>query len=378
MSDKSKKARKRLLMGVILGIGGVAFGYFLAKGIPDVYMDALKPEGALEKSIFIFILLFSIWGIIALHELGHLLAGLAQGFKLMMYVVGPLGIRMGENEKPEVYLNKDFSLMGGVAGTLPQKSEPNLRKKLAKVVLAGPITSFVIGVLGLGIVGIFMPEGDLPTGQKILFQLCGMGGFMSMAIFLATTLPKRTGMFYSDRGRAVRLLRPGLAAEKEEAMMQITASVMSGHRYRDMTESWFETSLKEEPGEPNWAGEMYAYYYFLDTQDWDRAKEILPLLAKAVEETPTLTNFGLNAELVFGYAYLLKDLATAEALWNKTPEKLRKDENAMYVRAKAALAYVRGETEALEELIPNSFADLKTASWQNKDFEMDLLRLLVE
>ena len=88
-------------------------------------------------------MLFIVLGV---HELGHLITGLIQGFRFELFVVGPLGIKR-ENNRIKVYLNKNIAHYGGLASTLPRNDNAENSRILANICLAGPIASISNSVL---------------------------------------------------------------------------------------------------------------------------------------------------------------------------------------------------------------------------------------
>lgn len=188
------------------------------------WFDDLKPETAQDKYIFyigLFLIAFIVLGI---HELGHLITGLVQGFKFQLFVVGPLGIKR-EEEKVVVYWNKNFAYYGGVAATTPVDDHPDNAKRFGKLLIAGPIASLLFAVLCL----VLAATVGKPLG--IIFYA---GGMISITIFLVTTIPSRTGMFFTDRKRFQRLITPGKAQRVELAMLSIMGKYAADDSYRNI------------------------------------------------------------------------------------------------------------------------------------------------
>ena len=98
------------------------------------------------KILEVFGNIIMIFTVLSFHELGHLIAGLMQGFRFELFVVGPLGIKR-EKDKIKIYLNKNIQYYGGVAATLPVNINPNNGKKFANLLLAGPIASILLAII---------------------------------------------------------------------------------------------------------------------------------------------------------------------------------------------------------------------------------------
>ena len=161
--------------------------------------------------------------VLGIHELGHLLVGLREGFQFQLFVVGPLGVRRGERGI-EWYLNRDVNYYGGVAATSPRTDAENNATKFARVLLAGPLASLLLGV------ALILLAWWLHSG--VLAMVVYTAGMISFAIFVATTVPSRTGAFYTDRARYQRLTQPGIAQEEELAILHLMGSYAQHNSYR--------------------------------------------------------------------------------------------------------------------------------------------------
>jgi len=100
------------------------------------------------------ILLFTVGAIICylisamIHEMGHVVCGLLHHWKLYMLVVGPLKLyRETLDSKLKIGLEKNPILWAGVGGTRPQEENVENVKVWGKILLAGPLTFIVFGVL---------------------------------------------------------------------------------------------------------------------------------------------------------------------------------------------------------------------------------------
>jgi hypothetical protein len=87
---------------LILGGGIVYFSFTVMS--KELLMKFLPDESVFEKIIFFTSIFFVPFFAILLHELGHLVAGIIQGFKIELFVVGFLGIKR-ENNKLKFYFN---------------------------------------------------------------------------------------------------------------------------------------------------------------------------------------------------------------------------------------------------------------------------------
>jgi hypothetical protein len=218
---ETKKYTKYIEWAILL------IAFFGLMTLPDHldFIDGLKPESGTEKAIFIVSIIVMAIVVLAVHELGHLLAGLAQGFKFFLYVVGPLGFKRDDNDKVTIYLNKNLAYYGGVAGTTPVEDHPDNAKKFARILLAGPVASLLFAAICI-VLAYLMGR---PLGMTLF-----TGGMISIAIFFATTIPSRTGMMFTDRKRYQRLVTPGKDQQVELAMLRIMGQFSKDNSYQNI------------------------------------------------------------------------------------------------------------------------------------------------
>jgi hypothetical protein len=192
---------------------------------------------------------------LAVHELGHLAAGLLQGFRFELFVVGPLGFkRTPAGIRP--FLNRDVGLMGGAVATVPVSQSPGNRRKVAWVLLSGPGAS-----LGLAVTAALLftaSTSGAARGYWLVTAVC------SVAILLATTLPRKSGLFFTDRARFQRLMSKGRAGETEAALLSIlTQEIIEGNVKNIPLEKARLLQTDEDATMRFW-GAYYAYAYFRD------------------------------------------------------------------------------------------------------------------
>jgi len=157
------------------------------------------------------------------HEGGHVIAGLVQGWKFMVMVIGPVEIYRDEkDDKIKIGIEKNPALWGGLGGTIPKTINDNNIMAYAKILLAGPIASFVLGVI-CALCLILHPSLFLALMTFIPFSM----GF-------ACLLPKaKTGILYTDGGRYLRIVKGGKTLEEEKALFDaaMLASLAPEEKY---------------------------------------------------------------------------------------------------------------------------------------------------
>ena len=204
-----KSEQVKLIIGVILvGSIGLGLGYLIGsiEGLSQ-YLPSKEDISLWHIILLIPILFFTL----AIHELGHLLTGLFFGFRFELFATGPLTIQRNEEDRIRLSFTKELQFWGGIAATSPRAAIKEIPRKMALVIIAGPISSLLLAFACF----IISPNVEQPTSFFLL-----SAGFVSGAIFLATTLPSRSGAFYTDRKRFSRLMNPGLEREIELALIE--------------------------------------------------------------------------------------------------------------------------------------------------------------
>ncbi|MBI9033286.1 MAG: M50 family metallopeptidase [Bacteroidales bacterium] len=203
----------------------------------------------LPRWIFIIVTIGMIFISLTVHELGHLITGLIHGFKFQLFVVGFLGVKRDENtDRVKVYFNTDFNYFGGVAATLPVDHQPGNIRKFANILIAGPLTSLFFAI------SCFVFSRFGPLSMQSIFS---SGSLISFMIFLATTVPSKSGVFFSDRKRYQRLTSKGKDSEVEMSLLTIMGTQNRDQSMRNVNISDIETLHSDDTPFLKFVGSYY-------------------------------------------------------------------------------------------------------------------------
>ncbi|MDZ4681201.1 MAG: M50 family metallopeptidase [Saprospiraceae bacterium] len=384
MSTKQKSQLRQLAMGGITGAIAGLMGYASITYLVDksVIKSLAHSDYAWENPTKIAIILFAIWGAWVAHELGHLISGLAQGFKFHLFIVGLLGVRRNmETDDIEWFLNRDVNLAGGIAATIPMRDEPNLRQKFALIVAMGPVVSLLGAILGIGLSYAWLPQ--LETQGTALLRIALNFGFAfgaaSLLLFAATTIPGKTGTFFTDRARFFRLIGGGKAAEIEQAILTVLAKTMGGEPYSALDKSQLEAIASEDSTMFQIYARNLLFRYYLDINEPEAALRQIQLTEPLIADQPALFKNELLKELALAYALIAKDAEKAQDFMNQIKPALDKKPNAVAALIKSAIAVATGANEHARELaraglklLPES--PTKSEDKQNKRLLEQLLK----
>lgn len=209
------------LLGALLSLGVFALTYFF---LDQSHLDKFLPRNKTEAIIYYPMILLAPLAAITIHELGHLFTGLFFGHKLKLFVIGFLGIK-DENGELRFFFNKNLSYFGGVAATVP-KTEKDINPKLySNILIAGPISSFVYFIVCLIVFILF---------DSYLNSFFGLSALTSLGLFLATTLPEKSGIMFTDRKRFQRLNKKGVTQDAETAMYELISKSIIDNSFKNI------------------------------------------------------------------------------------------------------------------------------------------------
>jgi hypothetical protein len=269
----NNKTVKDSLIGLFLGMAIMLSAYYL---IPKESLLKILPNSSLETTIFIGSIVLCPFIAIFIHELGHLLAGLIQGFKLQLFVVAFLGIKRVD-DKIEFYFNKELQFFGGIAATSPLQISKNLKKQFAFILIAGPLFSLIFGILLILLFNLT---------DSVFNSSIGITGVISIGLFFATTLPNKSGVFFTDRKRMQRLLDNGRTGEIESSFIKASSQLLIDSHYKNISmEDLKMIQSDEEPIIQFW-GHYYEFKHFEDSGNEEMALTIKSKLYHYKEIVP--------------------------------------------------------------------------------------------
>ena len=182
------------------------------------------------------------------HECGHVVGGLLEGWKFFYLVVGPVRIyRENLQDKIRVGIEKNVSLWGGIGGTIPAKKEDVKISSFGRILLAGPLASMILGVIA-AVLGLLLHS---------LFFLMLMGVALGMGG--SCLIPGiKTGILYNDGSRYYRIHRGGQEQAEEEAIFYAAFREYINPD-APYSEDSIQTLLRSKDVEFRYAAHYYAY-----------------------------------------------------------------------------------------------------------------------
>lgn len=205
------------------------------------------------------------------HELGHVLMGLINGWKFYMLVIGPFEWkRESPDEKIRFCFEKNMMMWGGMGGSYPVNKDKDNLKVWSNVLMAGPIVSIVMGI-------VMIPFAVLT--ESLFFTLL-VAMPIGMGVACGLPLPLKTGFLYTDGGRWIRLKQGGQAAAEEKALFLLMENSMINGETSLPPEELINPLLNSE--EPSF--QYYGlYYHYLISKNYNNQQDMKYALNKMDE-----------------------------------------------------------------------------------------------
>jgi hypothetical protein len=199
---------------------------------------------------------------LAVHESGHVLAGLAVGFRFKFWAAGPFFLARDDRGRLRTGWNRDAFLWGGLAATVPVDTR-NLLPRMALVAIGGPAASLLLAAGSALALSVFREA--LPAAGRIELSWLRL---LSGLLFLGTAIPLKNGAFLTDGARTWRLLRGGPGAARDERLLELEARWSRGERPRDWSTATVESALVPPDGSLyELSARFFAYARAMDAGD---------------------------------------------------------------------------------------------------------------
>lgn len=343
----------------MLGVGA-AIGWAGAKlilGEKDPNAAPFLPDG---YGIWLLLLVPMIWLIVVgLHELGHVAAGRWQNFRFYGLTVGPFSWKPDLSGKTRFHWNKSLNLAGGVAVMLPEGAD-DLRRRFLWFVAGGPLASLLLAAAAYGSRLLFPPTSFL------YFFLLALA-FLSLAIFVATILPFRTGGFSSDGLRILTFARNGPTAAADLAGLRALAHLRAGRPHAELPANEFATVAANEkiPVQQRVTMDYYRYLHALAINDLDGATKLYTSVMDRLDVYPAGTHGNFYLEQAFFEAHYRKDLPAAETALASYTDSPFTEALSRHI-AEAAIAALRKDYQSLAQHLPDIEAALPQSMDQSR------------
>lgn len=336
----AKAKRWHIVAGVLLG---AALG-LTREFMPPLHLPACEP---------VLFLVFLYLGI-ALHEVGHLLAGHAVGFRAGALSVG--GCSVGRSGEKLAFRFNPRLLMSGYYQPLPPPGEQRA-KDFIVMIGAGPAVSLTLLLI---------------TALAVMRYGSGPGNWLGSAFWsaavmgLLSLIPSRTRLNWTDVARIGQLRKHPEPARSWMALLTLQTANTLGGRPREWDAGLCGTAFRGDGNEvENSYRSLLAFYRHMDL---DEEEEGLACLEKAIASSQNAGHelrIGMFQEAAFACAYLRRDPQKAR-VWLQRARAIGRPEFAAAAEGAIAMCEDRFEDalrhfDAAEAVLEKRRLDCGTA-----------------
>ncbi len=295
------------------------------------------------------------------HELGHLVFGKANGFKLLSFTVWFL--KWSRKKGKTVF---DFTWFGEEAGSteMVATSVDCVEKGFKRMTFGGLL--FTAFLMVIGIVPFFIPK--LPL---YLFIFWAMFLPMGAYVFFGNALPMETYGVPND-GLILHNLRKNTDSSKVSlSLLKIQSELFNGKTPSEIDENHYFDLPQLREDDFNFILLLNArYYYYLDKGDFENAKKVSDRAITLLEYLPKSVIFAVKADALYNACTFDFNETVADDLAYELEKYLNSLNNATNLRIK--LAYVKNVKKD-QEVVENFY---KKALKEAKRIQIDGLKKL--
>jgi Zn-dependent protease len=287
----------------------------------------------------------SILTVVALHETGHAVVGLALGMRLRSLLVGPFQGHIEDGRWKFRFHLPGVFFLGGAAGVVPSSTRPNRGREIA-MIAAGPAINLITGGIAC-LLALKIPD---TLYDDRWWQPLALFGTISLVVFAANLIPFRPQMGYSDGARIYQLLRGGPLVDLQRTFNLTSATLVTPLRPRDYDlEAIQRATIAFTQGYQGLLLRLIESEYFFDNSLFPEAARALAEGEAMYPAVASIFPVQQHTIFVIGSAYLRQDAAAARQWWERMEAKRPKVQNSDYWLAKSALHWIEGcPTEAAE------------------------------
>jgi tetratricopeptide (TPR) repeat protein len=274
--QKGNAASRRLhLQSFLRQISVFAITLFLIWLVNRIPHPASTNPGFFIPLVVTFFYLFVALNLsIIIHELGHVIASILVGFRLVLVVAGPFRLmQQGSNLRFHFDRRRFFSFSGYTV-TVPQQGTAS-RKQRITTIAGGPI---VTGLQLMLVLAIRIALRD----QLLHFWLekAIFASFLaSLSLFISSAIPFLTLTITNDDSQIIANLKGGRTAERRLLNHQLVTAWVSGTRPRNLDQNQLADALQQIDGSDEEIGANWiAYFHALDSHHIENAATYLDRL----------------------------------------------------------------------------------------------------
>jgi hypothetical protein len=369
----TRKTPLRAAIGVlVVGTVGAAFGYGVITLFLKSSAQVARPSSGspvVDAVLAMLLTMVAMNIVLGIHEWGHVLGGQLSGFRFAMLVVGPLQV-LRDSDRIVVGLNKNMSLVGGVASAVPTGNERDIQGAMLRLVAGGPVASLVLAFLA-GLPFLAAKLFSIPAPHGLLALFLGATCAASFLIFLGTAIPYHANHFHSDGARVLMLRKRGKEGERWCALAILAGAMMNSTRPRDLKPEYIQSALAmPDKTVDDLSAHILSYQWALDSGNLEEAQRYLNYAAEHLESYPQAFRPLVSIEVAYMEGAHKHNVEEAQK-WLTMAGKSAFVEPPTRLRAEAALALALDDAMTAKEKATEALSILEKKSRLNGSEQME-------
>lgn len=285
------------------------------------------------------------------HELGHVISAKKNGFVVLSFTVW--FFKWTKKKKSYKFSFTNMNEAGGNTETVPTSTD-NLSKRLSKMTISGTLA--VILPCLIGIIPLLI--------QDISFiPFCLLSTFLPVGIYsvLTNILPMETLGYKNDGALCLALKREEDEAKVLISVLSIQAEMYNGKTPSKVDEKYYFSNPQIAEDSPYFVMLLDAQYnYYLDKEDYEKAKETMKRLRSLEEYIPTSVKNQVLTNALYEYCTYNYSEDMADDCMYEIEKYLNSDNSVLSLRAKLAyLVFVEKDKERLDVFYEKGLKECK-------------------
>jgi len=285
---------------------------------------------------------------VTIHEIGHLMAGKAVGFRFFMLTVGPFKIQRKGN-RLHAGINKHLNTGGGLTIMLP-KTARYIDSDLFWFILGGPLGNFAFTLVSMAAILIVVIHTPEFAGSLTVYMLY-TAAFVNLLIGAAALIPTQSDTFESDGTQLLDLKKGGDKAAIKQRLMALSVSIWNGTRPRDIDKEELNSLLEMTTVKKDTSAltaRVINGLFYLDSGLINEAEAEFDTIIEHLEQDGNVILEGtVYSEKAFISAAYRRDAKMAQTFLDKAQKGYTEDQTI--ARAEAALMILNEKFEEAKE-----------------------------
>lgn len=366
---KATPKQTELFVMLMSGFVGVIITWAAIKYGPYLLPESMKAKPTLGEVIAIFFLLpVAFFVTIVVHELGHLIGALANGFRFRVLTLGPWSILSTNSGVRHRFSVSVMSMLGGQQISSPPVQGASDRQYVIYL-LGGGVANIVTGAAALALVY------TVALPAVLAFFLLFFAVF-SLLLGPVNLLPITTAAGVSTDGYHIRSLRrAGAEASHFRAMFQLIADMYAGVRPREWRQDVVDSLAQGGATDyERMLGQMVLMQYAQDRGESDTANAAAEKVVEGYDTIPAAIRSQFAAELAYYYAVHRLDAAKARRYANDLNEDAYLVSASTLHRGRASAYFAEGDYNNAEVEVLAGLALVEEATTElDRVMERELL-----